>query len=222
MEFTTYAALLSGRSPSILHNCLVAQHRQTWKLREYCLVVSSEGDGITVGEPSTSLSLGDPLKAFFPPGIRICEHLGCAEVYEPGKIAPLVYRPSPSSRADAASFEHNKIQDILLLGEVRTLIILLPQAILISCTGSFCLGSIQYSWSGATLRWLHQSFEGICTFISYVLSCTSFFTFNRWRAIGVDGFIVGIWLVASTGTYRDAGGIRSASPMLMAMRVVSS
>ncbi|KAG0706198.1 hypothetical protein DFH29DRAFT_980491 [Suillus ampliporus] len=115
-EFTTYAALLSGRSPSILHNCMVAQHRQTWKLREYHLMVSREGDGIAAGANSSSLSLGDALKAFFPPDIRIHEHSGSAEVHEPGKTAPLFYRrPSTCDTEEAEGLEY--IQDIIVVGE---------------------------------------------------------------------------------------------------------
>lgn len=96
---------------------MVAQHPQTWKLREYHLMVPSEVDGISASEPSTSLSLGDPLKAFFPPNIRISERSGCAEVYEPGEMAPLLYRQT-SSDAEVACFAQSKIQDIILLGEV--------------------------------------------------------------------------------------------------------
>ncbi|KAG1740669.1 hypothetical protein EDB19DRAFT_1708301 [Suillus lakei] len=116
-EFTTYAALLSGRSPSILHNCVVAQHRQTWKLREYHLTVSRGADGITGGAKLPSLSSGDPLKAFFPPGIRIHEHAGSAEVHEPGKTAPLSYRQSSACGAEAEGFECPEIQDIIVVGE---------------------------------------------------------------------------------------------------------
>jgi hypothetical protein len=114
-------------------------------------MVSSEADGITTGEPSTSLNLGDPLKAFFPPGVRICEQSGYAELHEPGKMAPLLYRQPSSSDAEIAGFEYPQIQDIIILGEV--LIILLSRAVLISFIGSFCLGSIQPLWSGTTLRW---------------------------------------------------------------------
>jgi len=115
-EFTTYADLLSGHSPSILHNCMVAHHHQTWKLREYHLMVQSEADGITAGEPSTLLSIGDPLMAFFPPDIRICEHSGCVEVHEPGKMAPILYRQPSASDAEVADLE-SKIRDIIIIGE---------------------------------------------------------------------------------------------------------
>jgi hypothetical protein len=114
-EFTTYAALLSGRSPSVLHNCMVAQHRQTWKLREYHLTVSTGADGITDG--TKSLSSGDPLKAFFPSGIRIHEHAGIVEVLEPGKMAPLFYRQPSACSAEAEGFKCPEIQDIIVVGE---------------------------------------------------------------------------------------------------------
>jgi len=37
-EFTSYASLLSGAPPQTLQASLIAQHRQTWKLREYHLL----------------------------------------------------------------------------------------------------------------------------------------------------------------------------------------
>ncbi|KAG1797086.1 uncharacterized protein HD556DRAFT_1233823 [Suillus plorans] len=113
-EFTTYAALLSGRPPSILHNSMVAQHRQTWKLREYYLTVSRGADGIAGGLESLPLSSGDPLKAFFPSGIRIHEHAGSAEVHEPGKIVPLSYRQPSACGVEAEGLD---IQDIIVVGE---------------------------------------------------------------------------------------------------------
>lgn len=116
-EFTTYAALLSGRSPSILHNCMVAQHRQTWKLREYHLTVSSGTDCISGGAKSQSLGSGDPLKAFFPSGIRIHEHAGTAEVHEPGKPAPLSYTQPSAYGVENRGFECPEIQDIIVIGE---------------------------------------------------------------------------------------------------------
>ncbi|KAG2151014.1 uncharacterized protein EDB93DRAFT_316413 [Suillus bovinus] len=116
-EFTTYAALLSGRPPSILHNCMVAQHRQTWKLREYYLTVSRGADGLAGSAKSPSLSSGDPLKAFFPSGIRIHEHSGGAEVHEPGKTVPLSYRQPSVCGVEAEGFKSIEIQDIIVVGE---------------------------------------------------------------------------------------------------------
>ncbi|KAG2078451.1 hypothetical protein BDR04DRAFT_1041411 [Suillus decipiens] len=114
-EFTTYAALLSGRPPSILHNCMVPQHRQAWKLREYHLTVSRDANGIVA--KSLSLGSGDPLKAFFPSGIRIHEHAGGVEVYEPGKMAPLSYRQPSACVVETEGFKCPEIQDIIVVGE---------------------------------------------------------------------------------------------------------
>ncbi|KAI6112051.1 hypothetical protein EV401DRAFT_234306 [Pisolithus croceorrhizus] len=41
-DFDVYSSLLSGGLPPVLRNCQVAQHRQTWKLREYHLLSSQE------------------------------------------------------------------------------------------------------------------------------------------------------------------------------------
>jgi hypothetical protein len=97
---------------------MVAQHRQTWKLREYHLTVSRGADGIAGGADPPSLSSGDPLKAFFPSGIRIHEHAGTAEVHEPGKMAPLSYRQSSACGVENKGFGCPEIQDIIVIGEV--------------------------------------------------------------------------------------------------------
>lgn len=94
---------------------MVAQHRQTWRLREYYLTVSRSADGIAGGVESPPLSSGDPLKAFFPSGIRIHEHAGSAEVHEPGKMVPLSYRQPSACGVEAEGLD---IQDIIVVGEV--------------------------------------------------------------------------------------------------------
>jgi hypothetical protein len=123
---------------------MVAQHRQTWKLREYHLTVSTGADGITDG--TKSLSSGDPLKAFFPSGIRIHEHAGIVEVLEPGKMAPLFYRQPSACSAEAEGFKCPEIQDIIVVGEViNDLLILncshfLPRVILLGVSSMSLVG----------------------------------------------------------------------------------
>ncbi|KIJ18312.1 hypothetical protein PAXINDRAFT_167501 [Paxillus involutus ATCC 200175] len=107
-EFTAYSSLLSGGAPAVLHDSLVAQHRQTWMLREYHL---TELQDLT-GEKTRSLGLGDPLKAYFPSGTRMTELSDSVEVREPGRGDVLRYwRPSHTASHD------REVIDIIILGE---------------------------------------------------------------------------------------------------------
>jgi hypothetical protein len=125
---------------------MVAQHRQTWKLREYHLTVSSGTHCISGGAKSQSLGSGDPLKAFFPSGIRIHEHAGTAEVHEPGKPAPLSYTQPSAYGVENRGFECPEIQDIIVIGEViNELLILnyshlLPRVILLGVNSMLLVG----------------------------------------------------------------------------------
>ncbi|KIM61866.1 hypothetical protein SCLCIDRAFT_120843 [Scleroderma citrinum Foug A] len=106
-EFTSYMSLLSGGLPPVLRDCLVAQHRQTWKLREYHLLDSQ--DDLKVMRP---LALGDALSAFFPNGTRIRELSGSLEVHELGREETLQYARSVRSGMGDPS-----IVDIIIIGE---------------------------------------------------------------------------------------------------------
>ncbi|KDQ55953.1 hypothetical protein JAAARDRAFT_36742 [Jaapia argillacea MUCL 33604] len=101
-EFTAYAALLSGAPPVILHNSLVAQHRQTWKLREHHLLYYPSPASSPTSSPSSSSSSssfsaaspllpGDPLRAWLPPGIKVQETSEGVEVWEPGRAESVKY-----------------------------------------------------------------------------------------------------------------------------------
>lgn len=102
-------SLLSGGLPPVLRDCLVAQHRQTWKLREYHLLDSQ--DDLKVMRP---LALGDALSAFFPNGTRIRELSGSLEVHELGREETLQYARSVRSGMGDPS-----IVDIIIIGEVN-------------------------------------------------------------------------------------------------------
>ncbi|KAH7911286.1 hypothetical protein BJ138DRAFT_1006932 [Hygrophoropsis aurantiaca] len=117
-EFTAYAALLSGGAPPILHKSLVAQHRQTWKLREYHLMNPSENNNL--GESLAPLSAGDPLRAYFPIGTRISDCSNAIEVREPGKPDVLRYARSAScGNATLSGQDFQRLKDIIILGEVH-------------------------------------------------------------------------------------------------------
>lgn len=108
-EFPAYSLLLSGGAPPVLDQCMVAHHRQTWKLREYYLAEHQE----LAPEKSRPLSPGDPLKAHFPTGARILQELSdSVEIEEPGTNAVHYWRSSH------AIFDRHKVVDIIILGEV--------------------------------------------------------------------------------------------------------
>ncbi|KAH0834087.1 hypothetical protein J3R83DRAFT_11372 [Lanmaoa asiatica] len=106
-EFTAYSMLLSGGAPPAFDHCLVAHHRQTWKLREYYLVEAQE----LTQEKSRPLGPGNPLRAHFPAGTRLRELSDFVEIREPGTNA-VHYR-----RASHAEFDVHKVVDIIILGE---------------------------------------------------------------------------------------------------------
>ncbi|KIK98448.1 hypothetical protein PAXRUDRAFT_823872 [Paxillus rubicundulus Ve08.2h10] len=107
-EFAAYSSLLSGGAPAVLCDSLVAQHRQTWKLREYHLIELQD----LTGKKTQPLELGDPLKAYFPSGTRMTELSDSAEVHEPGRGDILHYwRPSHAVSHD------RQVIDIIVLGE---------------------------------------------------------------------------------------------------------
>lgn len=108
-EFSAYSLLLSGGAPPVLDHCLIAQHRQTWKLREYYLPEHQE----LAQEKSRPLGPGDPLRAHFPTGTRILQELSdSVDVQEPGTDAVHYWRSS-HAKSDGQSGK-----DIIILGEV--------------------------------------------------------------------------------------------------------
>ncbi|KAI6143479.1 hypothetical protein BKA82DRAFT_25105 [Pisolithus tinctorius] len=106
-EFDVYSSLLSGGLPPVLRNCQVAQHRQTWKLREYHLLGSPESL-----ENIQPLGLGDALRAFFPSDVRLREFSEFLEVYTPGMEEVIHYKRSLRTRT-----REQLICDIIVIGE---------------------------------------------------------------------------------------------------------
>jgi len=112
-EFTAYAALLSGAPPLVLLNSLVAQHRHTWKLREYHFTSASPLPHIYPNPSPAPISPGDPLRGFLPEGLRIEENEeeGVVAVWELGAGAPVVYRRAGSNEGRVSA------RDVLVIGE---------------------------------------------------------------------------------------------------------
>ncbi|KAI0791033.1 hypothetical protein C8Q75DRAFT_86094 [Abortiporus biennis] len=132
-EFTSYAALLSGAPPATLQRSLVAQHRQTWKLREYHLLEYpsdvSEDEIFNRAEspkPLTSdpLGPGNPSRGYIPNGteIRQLEGNGAIEVFERGRREPIIYRSYSSLLTDEVKKKELakgkvRVKDIFVIGE---------------------------------------------------------------------------------------------------------
>lgn len=151
-EFTAYAALLSGASPSVLERSLVAQHPQLWKLREYYLYAEDD-EPDSAGECAMSvdarmpLSPGNPLRAYIPANTELRETAEGLEVLEPGR-APQRYE----SWARASKREGTRrVRDMILKGEVCRLYY--GRVWLADCVyaGAFCVGAIQSAWASPTL-----------------------------------------------------------------------
>ncbi|KAG1773325.1 hypothetical protein EV702DRAFT_1243719 [Suillus placidus] len=196
-EFTTYAALLSGRSPSILHNCMVPQHRQTWKLREYHLTVSKGADGIAGGTKSPLLSSGHPLKAFFPAGIRIDEHAGSAEVHEPGKMAPLSYRQPSACDAEAEGFKCPEIQDVIVVGEV------INGLLILNCFNLFAQG--HSAWGQFNVIGRVRPCDGFVSLLKeYVEGDRGQWLYRGYLVGSINGSLSGRW--RDTLSHPDANG----------------
>ncbi|KAH8079828.1 hypothetical protein BXZ70DRAFT_901552 [Cristinia sonorae] len=117
-EFTAYAALLSGAPPATLQRSLVAQHRQTWKLREYHLYYDEdEGkdeEDVDVDLVMRPLKPGNPARAYIPAGTEIREGPTSVEIVEAGRKEPLVYH-SIASRVKHQSGA--RVKDVFITGE---------------------------------------------------------------------------------------------------------
>ena len=116
--------MLSGAPPPTLSNSAVAWHPQTWRLREYHLLLPEDlGDGTkmtaAVEHPRYKpLSPGDPLRAYLPQGLTIDHAPNGVNVYEPGRVADTFYHRSPAPEHITTEYAE-RIREILIAGEVR-------------------------------------------------------------------------------------------------------
>ncbi|KAI0049022.1 hypothetical protein FA95DRAFT_1489902 [Auriscalpium vulgare] len=120
-EFTAYAALLSGAPPPTLHKSLVARHQQTWRLREYHLLLPEAVEGTDASEAASadkykSLTPGDPLRAFLPPGLTIEYEPDGIKVKEPSRLVETFYHRSPE-RTRVTEMYTKRVREILVTGE---------------------------------------------------------------------------------------------------------
>jgi hypothetical protein len=122
-EFTSYAALLSGAPPHFMQNILVAQHKQTWRLREYYLYGSSfpSDTSLQCGNEDSDpepVASGNALHAYFPIGIHIEETEKGLKIMVSGK-KPLLYEHADLQDKNRTTKMETKrrIIDIIITGE---------------------------------------------------------------------------------------------------------
>lgn len=107
-EFTAYAALLSGASPTVLERSLVAQHPQLWKLREHHLYYDEDGEG------ADPLIPGSPLHAYMPQGTEVNEGPEGLQVRVPGCM-PVMY--ASWARIPERERSNRRVRDVIITGE---------------------------------------------------------------------------------------------------------
>jgi hypothetical protein len=106
-----YGLLLTGALPNFLERAGLAQHRQTWRLREHHMLAGG-------GAP---LSTGNALDAALPAGASFAEDGGVLRVFDPRADAAHTYytwdpetRARPAAPADLAGAP---VVDIIVTGE---------------------------------------------------------------------------------------------------------
>ncbi|PPQ80352.1 hypothetical protein CVT25_003635 [Psilocybe cyanescens] len=121
-EFTAYAAMLAGASPTVIQKGVVGRHQQTWKLREHHLLPFDHSDsdsGIDMDADSvTPLHAGDPLRSYFPIGTQIREHREGVTVQ--GSGSPHIRRYLRASALETQANREDRppcVQDIIITGE---------------------------------------------------------------------------------------------------------
>src|SRR5882757_5341845 len=116
--------MLSGAPPPTLSNSVVAWHPQTWRLREYHLLLPEDlGDEAkmtaALEHPRYKpLSPGDPLRAYLPPGLAIEHDHGGISVYEPGRVVCTFYHRCPGPEHVTPEYA-KRVREILIAGEVH-------------------------------------------------------------------------------------------------------
>lgn len=113
-EFTSYAGLLQGAPPSVLQKSLVAQHRQTLKVREWHFVAPEPDAHAHGAEPPRPLGAGNPSRGYVPNEIEISEHSDHLELLLPGQKRPVVYLSWASVQRQGLQ---DRVQDVFITGE---------------------------------------------------------------------------------------------------------
>ncbi|KAF8486780.1 hypothetical protein DFH94DRAFT_621517 [Russula ochroleuca] len=121
-DFTAYREMLSGAPPPTLSNSVVAWHPQTWRLREYHLLLPEDLSDeakmtAAIEHPRYKpLSPGDPLRAYLPQGLTVDHAPNGMNVYEPGRVADTFYQRCPAPEHVTAEYA-KRIREILIAGE---------------------------------------------------------------------------------------------------------
>lgn len=122
----------------------MARHQQTFRLREYhYLAYDGDGSGAdSVQSSGGPLSVGDPLRAYLPPGVRFQMSGHTLLIEEAGRPEPVQYVLAPTAaEAGLDNAYASRVQDVIITGEVSTPprnsgIIVMTR----SFAGSLCMG----------------------------------------------------------------------------------
>jgi hypothetical protein len=121
-EFPAYAALLAGAAPDVLYRSSVAQHRQTWKLREYHYrrrpaISGAEEDEIRKRK-GVPLASGNPLRGYFSPGTRVEEASGRTWIEFKRDDGTVRYERARSASEGRSDEDEEDVEDVIVTGEV--------------------------------------------------------------------------------------------------------
>ncbi|KDR78265.1 hypothetical protein GALMADRAFT_64778 [Galerina marginata CBS 339.88] len=122
-EFTAYAAMLAGASPTTIQKGVVGRHQQTWKLREHHLLAADHSDsdsGIAMDvDTDTPLRAGDPLRSYFPTGTQLREHREGLIVQDSGSAEVRRYHRASVLQTQKFGGDQHKprVKDIIITGE---------------------------------------------------------------------------------------------------------
>ena len=100
----------------MLQKSLVAQHRQTLKVREWHFVAPEPDAHAPGAEPPRPLGAGNPSRGYVPNEIEISEHSEHLELLLPGQKRPVVYLSWASVQRQGLQ---DRVQDVFITGEVR-------------------------------------------------------------------------------------------------------
>ncbi|KAI0031790.1 hypothetical protein K488DRAFT_51318 [Vararia minispora EC-137] len=113
VDFVVYSSLLDGAPPSKLVMSPVARHQQTFRLREYHLLGSPEGE--VLSDESAPLSFGSPLRAGLPEDVEFCVEGAGIRIVEPYHSE--VFYNLALAPEDVTTAYRRRVRDTLILGE---------------------------------------------------------------------------------------------------------
>ncbi|KAI5119261.1 hypothetical protein M0805_007264 [Coniferiporia weirii] len=124
-EFHSFAALLAGASPSRLRDCVLAQHGQTWRVREHHLLAPSGGQESDQEQEQDTLSLpaGDPILGHMPVGATVIEsdeglNITLPTATSSDTLQPVKYTYQRYNKDQSEGIGYDaRVRDVILTGD---------------------------------------------------------------------------------------------------------